>query len=182
MTRNQQKLVYLAGFVVVLALLMLIAWKYAPRPTRVVTETKTVEVVKWQTKVVEVERKTVAISANEKVRVVERIIRLPDGTVTNERTTDRERSASTAVSSEGSKLSSADSSSFRTGQTTTITVTDERKWALSLIGETNLRDAVRLQFKPHLGAVVTRKIIGPLEAGVFGSTRGHVGVVATLRF
>ncbi len=62
----------------------------------------------------------------------------------------------------------------------------ERKYEVLLIGATGVPGALKLDFKPYAGAVVTRQVgelfgVG-IKAGVYGNTRREAGLVIGVSF
>lgn len=92
------------------------------------------------------------------VRVITRTVKRPDGTVERVReSTDRSTSVSTA--------------------NTTVTVTKQTQWLLSGGASTSFS-----KFEVEYNGSVSKRVIGPIFAGLQGSTNGTIGVLVTMEF
>jgi hypothetical protein len=150
--------------------------------------TETVERVK----VVEVEKQVVAIqervrverveveSAARQVHRQETTTRAPDGTVTRQRTvdenTEQHRASSTAGAVDSSTHVETTHSASTEGERRQVVDVPRADWRVGVLA------GVDTGLRPTWGALVERRLLGPVSLGAWALGIGAGGVVLTLEF
>lgn len=153
--------------IIVLSLIVSFACGRYLAPTKVVTKTETVEVVKTIDNT-----KTEAERDKHKTTTTTETTR-PDGT----KTTTTTATEDTSVHKETSKSDTTESD--KTSETSKEVTRSSDKVTISALAGVNLTS---LASPPVYGASASRAILGPIAAGIFGLTNGTLGCSIGIQF